>query len=683
MAASRRRPRYRETNLLPAHKLLAALADAAAELPALEQAGLRIVQHDGGDGWLMIPDTAPSSALVASLQAYGCVVGLPEATADVPDATGGVAAGVAALLHATALTPEHAHGIDAERADPVAGEVLVMIGGAHGGLAETARALAACAPASRVGGFRDNDEEYLVFRVADTPDLGSALAGFAAGPRGAAARYFACFSAGSALVCCEDARPTRAALRAGTRIFSALLADSAAHHYAFVVDAANDGAITVHRFELPRHTAAALDGRKPNLKVVERPLVTDDDVLKRLRQTISARGDGYAVRLDRLPAAARARSPESIRDEIARLEAEWQIAVGLQAAQIKLLRFDHTQLPAMVDGLRRLPVSDIKGVQYAFSASADFPVGYHYLKFSTRDVQPLLPFIEDIWRTACGGGPIVHWIDPAFARIYQGGKVRSLVMVPEDHVFSPAFHAFEPQDMDRHLEETVDAWWAAAGAAPGRERRRPKQPIYLFSPLTAAAPRGEAAGKVRLEVLDGADFTAITAQIGFINDCLLLTERIDVAEFIRSGAALARRREILGVLGEETAARTRDLTAEASELERRLEARLGAYLAWLTREVEVLSRFIARQGAQVAQLTLEADAILAHVADACGERAALRFMVGAIPGDFAAIAEERQAIEKGLAGVIAATNDTIDVSDVRLQDARRRLAEMEAKLQRR
>jgi hypothetical protein len=296
-------------------------------------------------------------------------------------------------------------------------------------------------------------------------------------------------------------------------------------------------------------------------------------------------------------------------------------------------------------------------------------------------VQPLRPFIEGIWRTACGGGPIVHWIDPAWARIYQGGRVRSLVMVPEDHVFSPAFHAFRPEDMDRCLEEAVDSWWASAHRE--RERHRPKEPIYLFSPLDAAPAGSHGPGKVRVEVLDGADFTAITGQIGFINDCLLVAERIDVADFIRSGATAARRREILAALGEETASRTSDLTALACDLERRLEAQLGNYLAWLTTEIEALSRFIARQGAQVEQLTLESDVILAHVADACGERAALKFMVGAAPGDFAAIAEERQTIETSLAKIIAATNDTIDVSNVRLHDARRRLSEMEAKLQRR
>jgi hypothetical protein len=683
MATSRARLRYRETNLLPAEKLLAALAEAATDLPSLEQAGLRIVQHDDRDAWLLIPASEESSALIASLEAHGCVVGPPEPMGDVPNPLPGVAAAVAVLLHATAVAPEHAGPPGNERAAPIDGEAMVMVEGSHDSLAEITRALAACAPASRIGGFRDDGEEYLVFHIADTPDLASALAGFAAGPWGHAARYFGCFNAAGALVCCDDGRPTKAALRACARIFSSVLANGAGQRLAFVIDAARRDTVTVRRFELPHHTPAALDGRKPNLKVVERPLLPDDNILERVRQMISARGDGYAVRLDRLPALARSRSPESIRDEIARLEAEWQIAIGLQAAQVKLLRFDHKQVPAMVDGLRRLPVSDMNRVQYAFSASADFPIGYHYLKFSTRDVQPLRPFIEGIWRTACGGGPIVHWIDPAWARIYQGGTVRSLVMVPEDHVFTPAFYAFKPEDMDRHLEETVDSWWTSAHPERARERQRPKEPIYLFSPLAAAPSGGHAPGKVRLEVLDGADFTAITGQIGFINDCLLVTDRIDVADFIRSGATQARRREVLAVLSEETASRASDLTGLAGDLERRLEAQLGSYLRSLTTEIEALSRFIAQQGAQVEQLTIESDVILQHVADACGERAALRFMVGAIPSDFAPIAEERQTIETSLSKIIAATNDTIDVSNVRLQDARRRLGEMEAKLQRR
>ncbi len=675
--------RYRETNLLPASRLLAALAEAADDLPALADAGLRIVRHDDRDGYLLIPERGSSSSLMAALAAAGCVVGPPEPLPDGPESRPGIAASVAALLHATVVAPERANAMPGDLADPIPGEVLVMIAGGADSLPEITRALAACAPASRVGGFRDDDGEHLVFRVNDTPDLASALGGFAAGPWGRAARYFGCFSAGNALVCCDAGRPAKAALRACARIFSAVLAGSDAHRFAFIVDARGDGAVIVRPFELPRQAPAGLDGRKPNLDVIERPLMADGSVLERLRQSIAACGGGYAVRLDRLPAAARARSPETIRNEIARLEAEWQIAVGFQAPQVKLLRFDHTQVPAMVDALRRLPVSDMNRVQYAFSAAADFPLGYHYLKYSTGDVQPLQPFIECIWRTTCGGGPVVHWIDPAWARLYQGGKIRSLVMVPEDHVFSPAFHAFRPEDMDRHLWETVEAWSASAGAARDSGRERPKEPIYLFSPVSAPASGNPGPARVRVEVLDGADFTAITEQIGFINDYLVVADRIDVADFIRSGAAEARRREILDVLKEQAASRARDLTGMANAFEQTLEAQLGSYLAQLNKEVEVLGRLIERQGAQVEQLMLESDVILGHVADACGERATLRFTLGGIPDDFAAIAEERQLIETGLARLIAVTNDTIDTSSFRLQDAHRRLAELEAKLHRR
>lgn len=676
--------RYRETTLLPAGPMLAVLAtvaaDPASRLASLAAAGLRVVRYrDDSSAYLLIPETGPSShALIAELEAAGCEAGPAE---PVPDAASlpGLAAGAALLLHATAVAPDSPDAVPGGSpgglADPLQDEMLVVAAGPQDRLQALSRALTASVPASRVDGYRNGDEEYLVFRAADNPDHASTLGGFAAGPWGRGANCFECFSAGSALVCFDGGlRPAKTALRACARIFQAVLGGGGDHRTAFAVHAA--GPLAVLRFDLPRRTPAALESRKPSLDVVERALANDGGVIENLRRSIAAAGDGYAVRLDRLPAAARTRSPESIRDEIARLEAEWQIAVGLQQPQIKLLRFDHTQVRAMVDALRRIPVADIHRVQYAFSAAADRAAGYHYLKYSTRDVQPLQPFIECIWREACGGGPIVHWIDPAWATIYQG-KVRSLVMVPEDHVFSPAFYSFNAQDMDQHLWDTIAAW---SGDGRGGGRQPPQEPIYLFSPLTG--DRGAAPARVRVEILDGASFTAITEQIGFINQYLLVADHIDIADFIRTGAAEARRRAILDGLRADASTRARELNDLASGLERKLEAQLGNYLALLNREVELLGRSIEAQGAHVERLTLESEIILQHVADACSERAALSFEARRIPGDFAPVAGERAAIETGLAQVIAATNDTIETSGTRLQDARRRLAELESKLRR-
>jgi hypothetical protein len=689
--------RYHETALLPAGQMLAVLATVAADpasgLASLAAAGLRVVRYRyDNKAYLLIPETGPSSALIAELEAAGCKADPAE---PIPDAHShpGFAAGVAALLHATAVAPDSPDavpgGIPGGLADPLQDEALVVVAGAHDRLQALSRALTVSVPASRVDGYRNGDEEYLVFRAADNPNLASTLGGFAAGPWGRSADYFECFSAGSALVCFNQGlRPPKTALRACARIFQAVLGGGADHRTAFAVDAAGGDAVAMLRFDLPRRTLAALESRKPGLQVVERALVNDSSVIERLRRSIAAAGDGYAVRLDRLPAAARTRSPESIREEIARLEAEWQIAVGLQQPQIKLLRFDHTQVRAMVDALRRIPIADIHRVQYAFSAAADRAAGYHYLKYTTRDVQPLQPFIECIWREACGGGPIVHWIDPAWATIYQDwnvrqdGSVRSLVMVPEDHVFSPAFYSFTKKDMDRHLWETIAAW--SADARGMRDRQPPPEPIYLFSPLTVppAGGRGASPARVRVEILDGTSFTAITGQIGFINRYLLVADHIDIADFIRTGAAEARRRAILDGLRADASSRARELNDLASDLESKLEAQLGNYLALLNREVELLGRSIEAQGVQVERLTLESEIILQHVADACGERAALKFEAHRIPGDFAPVAGERAAIETGLARVITATNDTIENSSTRLQDARRRLAELESKLRR-
>lgn len=672
--------RGRESSLLGAAEMLAALAEAAADLGALEAAGLAIMAHDQRTAYVVIPEHPGAAALIAALQSRGARLAPPEAMAPA-DAGPGVAAAAAVLLHAAAVS---ADGVDT--ALPVADEVLIVVTAAGDRLTATVAALAAAVPAARVGGFAGGDGDVVVFHGVDRPDAGSVLAAFRQGPFGDACRCLHLYAAGPALVALGDAAPPRAALRACGRILAAVMAPpDRDRRPALAVIADSPGAVTCHGLALPRHTGSGLQGRAPNLRVAARTLTAGDAVLEELRAAIAARGDGHAVRIDRLPAAARRRPAARIRDEIARLEAEWQIAVGLQAAQVRLLRFDHTQLPAMVDALRRLPQADMSRVGYAFAAAADYPIGCHFLKFSARDTAPLRPFIETVWRAACGGGPIAFWVDPGFARIHARGGVRSLVMVPEDHTLNPPFHAFQPGDIDRHLERTVALWAAPPGTAgdDGSDAAAAlREPIYVFSP-DPPGPRGAGTGKVRLEVLDGDGFAALTTGIGFINDCLVVADRIDVDDFIRTGAVAARRREVLTRLSEEEAARTRDLDGRAHDLETALTARLGDYLSWLTGEIETLSRFIAERGEEVERLAGASDAVLGRLAAACGEAASLKFSTGLMADGVVALDDDRHAIETGLARIIAATHDTIASGNARLEDARRRLAEVEARLARR
>lgn len=675
-----RERRCRESSLLAPGELLSALADASGELAELAAAGLTIVLHDRRSAYVVIPEPAPAAALIAALQARGARVAPPEPAAVVPGAGPGVAAAAAVLLHAAGLA-----GDDAEPALPVNDETLVLVTAAGDRLAGAVRALAAAVPAARVGGFTGDDGDVVVFHGVDRRDAGSALAAFRNGPFSDACRCLDLYAAGPAVVALAGAAPPRAALRACGRILTAVMAPDRDHRPALVVAAEASGAVTVHALALPGDPGWGLHGRPPNLRVTAHQLTAGEAVLADLRAAIAARGDGHAVRIDRLPTAARRRPAARIRDEIARLEAEWQIAVGLEAAQVRLLRFDHTQLPALADALRRLPQADMDRVGYAFAAAVDYPIGCHFLKFSARDTAPLRPFVETVWRAACGGGPMAFWVDPGFARIHARGGVRSLVMVPEDHALNPPFHAFQPADIDRHLAHTVALWAAPPGAdaalAPPTPAAALREPVYVFSP-DPPGPRGAGAGKVRLEVLDAAGFAPLTTGIGFINDCLVVADRIDVDDFVRTGAVAARRREVLTRLSEDEAARTRDLDARAQALETALTARLGDYLSWLTAEVETLSQFIAERGAEVEKLATAADDVLGRLALACGEAASLKFATGTMAERLVALDDDRHAIETGLARIIAATNDTVTTGNARLEDTRRRLAEVEARLAR-
>lgn len=85
---------------------------------------------------------------------------------------------------------------------------------------------------------------------------------------------------------------------------------------------------------------------------------------------------GYRVALQPLPEdAGNEQDVETLREEIAEREAEIELIRALAAPQMRLLRFSDAQLPALVDGLRRMPVEMLRnaGLRYAAGHSAGRP----------------------------------------------------------------------------------------------------------------------------------------------------------------------------------------------------------------------------------------------------------------------------------------------------------------------
>ena len=251
-----------------------------------------------------------------------------------------------------------------------------------------------------------------------------------------------------------------------------------------------------------------------------------------LQEKIAARAFpvGYRVRLAAQPESrADDGDIEELRARIAEIEEKIEFLQTFAAPQLRLLRFSEAQLPALVDGIRRMPPAMQRDGRIGFtSAHASGRAGpAHFMLYDPAEValDGMLP--EHYWRGATEDRPIVYALDPFAAVALQEAPEAPLVFVPRGRQLLPAIRNFGG-DLAGNLRLVLGNLFASAEAVLGRPGARP---AFVFSP--SSDPDFE----LEVELIDAAEFAPLQVQIKWINDHMRL--RAPVAANAERVAALA------------------------------------------------------------------------------------------------------------------------------------------------
>lgn len=218
---------------------------------------------------------------------------------------------------------------------------------------------------------------------------------------------------------------------------------------------------------------------------------------------------GYRVRLDRVaPGLAADMDLGPLRDRIDALQLQIEQATALGAPQTRLMRFTDAQLPALVDGLRKLPPEVVAGkgasrILYAAGHSAGREEPAHYLLYDAVDVAMRLPEVQ--WRARTQDRPIAYWLDPFVALAQRDAPTRTQVFVPDGHFLSPSLAHFGGT-----IETTLRR--VLANLFPADAMNGTSATAFLFT-------AGET-GRIEVEMLDRATFAPVRQTLGWMNDYL-------------------------------------------------------------------------------------------------------------------------------------------------------------------
>jgi hypothetical protein len=205
---------------------------------------------------------------------------------------------------------------------------------------------------------------------------------------------------------------------------------------------------------------------------------------------------------------------ESLTEEIDRLRATIAEIQANEAPQMRLLRFDDDQLPALVDCLRRLPppMLESAGLTYcaAHAAGRQFPA--HFLVYDPVRVSLESRLPEHYWRAVTSGHAISYWLDPYSAAAMQGDAGEPLIFVPMGQHISPPVASFGGK-LRETMRMVLGNLFADASKILERSNARP---MFVFSSPT------EPWADVGLELLDMQDFVPVKLSLKWLNDNILV-----------------------------------------------------------------------------------------------------------------------------------------------------------------
>ncbi len=235
---------------------------------------------------------------------------------------------------------------------------------------------------------------------------------------------------------------------------------------------------------------------------------------------------------------------EPLREQIDDIETRMAQARALAYPQKRLLRFRHDQFAAMIEALRRLTPGVLNGssLQYASSETIDPQSPVHFLLYDPSETAIFFPEVQ--WASITSPHPMAYWMEPFVSEAQATRPSRASVFVPNGTFLKPSLAHFGGS-----IDDTIRI-------ALGNQFDRAKpildnpqaEPVFIYS------PSDEPGLELVAEVLDGALFAPIRAQLAWLND------HIDVRE--PTSATPETLRQVARSLYSQGAARDLEATAD-------------------------------------------------------------------------------------------------------------------------
>lgn len=377
---------------------------------------------------------------------------------------------------------------------------------------------------------------------------------------------------------------------------------------------------------------------------------------------------GYRISLAPIPAISRSDDDiEQLRAEIEEREARIALIQALGRSQLRLLRFSNAQLPALVDGLRKMPraLREEAGLFYAATHAADRAEPVHYIYYDPERVQfdGMLP--EFYWRAVTEDSPIAFWLDPHAEEARDGNPAEPMVFVPQGARIVPYIDSFG-SSVSGTLRLVLGNLFADGSAVldvPGA------RPAFVFGGNTAGRD------EIAVDLIDLNSFAPLRLSLRWINEHILASsprtadaeERRELAETLYAGQLARDMRKTM-----------RD------EVD-------GLKLAWEQAQVELLSCFdrltdavaseVRQTRAQLEtarQFTMMSQARLSEVTQAMN---GLGMAVGGMDADLNAMADGIPALGKSRIALFERYQAEYDSNQHLMQDTRDEVASLTARIE--
>jgi hypothetical protein len=309
--------------------------------------------------------------------------------------------------------------------------------------------------------------------------------------------------------------------------------------------------------------------------------VEPTNLAQHLREQAPSRG--YRLTLESTRAVEEAgRDLDRLRSQQAYLAQRIAYAESLHRPRPRLLRFNPRQLAALAHTIYSFAPDSLFSarphIRYAFRATPQEPAGRHYLWIdpeAVRRTSDPLPLYES-------SPPMRFWLDPTWGRhYYDDGGAAGCVFVPEQTALAPPLHTWIPGDIDEHLRRVFarpGAWTESAAASGGSY-------VYVLD-----REPGDS-NALELTVLERGAFKPINASVNWLNDNIIVADRVDVAALLRETAANARADLLATDATDAASVARRDFQRDAARTRERFMKDLDAVISSINRcTFDVLQR---------------------------------------------------------------------------------------------